>query len=314
MFRFRRFPCLAACLLALVPGCGDPSSGPDAGRKGAQDAAMDGSSADAALDAQADATVDELSDGGSDASIVDCGEGLGPLDMKTFFPNLVRMKTHYLIRRKTDSISEQVLWFEAKDKDTFYMYNSTPLERCHRDTHSWWDDGYMRYIETLNACSPTAVRTRYLYDNDNPGFIFIPETWIGTTPWQRTATVAVEVYSETGDTTDEPTPQERVCAGTNAYTNTLLGWERLESGQCAIHLRSEQLTTWTDGTAMCGSGCCKGYQTDWQEDYWFALDIPVEGGGTDRGMVATEGGNKMGTIGIDRWDSTFDGWDLLPTP
>ena len=167
------------------------------------------------------------------------------------------------------------------------QYNSAPDDPatdCHFERFRW--RRVLTYHVTSDSCGSVTRVTKY-----SPGVTLMPERWATGTVWTRSGSSDV-THTEDG---------VEVCRGVNDWTATVLGTEEIPPGVNAIHIRSEQTTTWTGGR-------CAGDVTDWQEDYYLLADLPVDGGGTAPAFKRSVGGNLAGG---DNWDVWIDRWARL---
>lgn len=220
-------------------------------------------------------------------------------DLAAMYPNLNAYATQYLTGHNYlpgPNPAPAVLWFENVDGTTFRQHNWGPPEPCHSDYLSWWSDGYLRYVKTVDACPGTNPATTIDYGTTGSPIIYLPRVWDGGA-WSRSGS-SPAVYS-LGTAT--------ACTGTNAWTATILGWEDMAPGERGLHFRSVQTTSWVTGAVP--GGCAAGYATHWQEDYWLVADLPGPAGPTP-GLKRTKGGNLDN--GAGSWDIWFDRWTPLP--
>ncbi len=229
------------------------------------------------------------------------GAGAQPAqeNLRSHYPNIDQIRAgNYLegFNYVSGEPARSVLWFEERSRNRFRQYNSAPDDpqtRCHWDQLKW-HRGILRYQVTQNACGDVTRRVRY-----RPAIRLMPEVWTPGGDWTRTGTSGV-TYSENGTV---------VCRGDNEWVATVEGYVDIAPGVQAIHVRSRQTTTWTEGQSS--AGCAAGFTTEWQEDYYLLPDLPVTGGGTAPAFKRSVGGNLAG--GPDRWDVWFDSWEPLPS-
>jgi hypothetical protein len=219
-------------------------------------------------------------------------------DLRSYYPNAAHDVTQYLSGHNylpdPAHPTLSVLWFEAQDAYTYRMYNSDPASihaRCHWDQLTWWPDGYLRYVKTVDTCTGSPVVTNFTA----APIIFLPQRWDGVTPWTLAGSAQV-THSVDGLIR---------CIGTTVWLAQILGWEQLTPRDHAIHWRTTQVTTWTNGTGDCEPGTA----VRWREDYWLtnALPSPV---GAAKGLKRASGGNVDSTIG--NWDVWMNAWVSLP--
>lgn len=219
-------------------------------------------------------------------------------DLRSYYPNLAMVDSgRYLegYNYISGTAQRSVLWFERGSRGRFKQYNWSPTDAqatCHWDELQW-RRGRLQYNTTHDGCGAVERETNY-----SPGVELMPRRWTPGQDWRRTGTSEV-THSEDGVV---------VCRGTTAWEASVEGWVEIHTGVDAIHVRSRQTTTWTDGQSA--SGCAAGYTTEWQEDYYLMPDLPVDGGGTAPAFKRSVGGNLAG--GPDRWDVWFDRWAELP--
>jgi len=209
-------------------------------------------------------------------------------DLRGYYPNLARYRTQYLEgdSYRPDPSHLSVLWFERQDQQTFLVYNSppdSPQARCRYDELSWWEDGYLRYIQTADACGPR--RTEIVYDAP---IIFLPRRWDGQ-PWHLDGQSGARYYVD----------GTLRCVGTNRWTAEILGVEQVAQADSDLHWRTTQTTTWSTGDVS--GGCYTGTVTHWQEDYWLTGRLlDPSGARHGKGVQRTMGGN------LDEHDQTWD--------
>jgi hypothetical protein len=244
--------------------------------------------------------------GGTTAVLADAGPAaaFAGADLRAYYPNLDRYQTQYLEGRNyvphPDAPDRAVLWFERQDQWTWRMYNWAPEDpgrRCHYDQLSWWDDGYLRYVRTVDGAVDGcgSQRTEIVYD---PPIIFLPTVWSGQ-PWRLDGTSTAR-YLVDG---------QRRCEGTTSWTAEIPGVEQIAPGEAGLHWRTTQTTAWTTGDVV--GGCYAGYATRWQEDYWLTNQLPDLGGVRQaRGLKRTKGGNLDAPA--TGWDIWMDRWAALP--
>jgi hypothetical protein len=219
------------------------------------------------------------------------GSGFVDDDLSTYYPAADGARwylkgSNYV----TQPPSYAVLWFQWQDSMTFLQHNGAPdgpQASSNTDQLSWWPDGYLRYVRTINSCA--SQTTVIDYGTTGSPIIYLPRTWQGSN-W-RLDGVSPAVYSVDGQVT---------CTGSNTWTAQILGVERMTPTEVGLHWRSIQTLN------LAGSACAP--VTHWQEDYWLVRDLPGPTGPT-RGLKRTKGGNLDSGIG---WDIWFDRLDPLP--
>jgi hypothetical protein len=228
-------------------------------------------------------------------------------DLRDYYPNLALYRTQYLrgYNYVTSPPSYAVLWFEQKDSSTFLQHNGAPGDEqasCNTDYLSWWDDGFLRYVRTVNSCGAHTTDIDYMTQNDP--IILLPQSWDGR-PWSFSSS-SPAVYTVDG---------HPACSGTNAWTAQVLGVEQMAPGDYGLHFRTTQTLTLRvdpafDWSTFDGGSPCAP-TTHWQEDYWLVQDLPIDGGGTTKGLKRTQGGDLDVTT-YPAWNIWMDEWAALP--
>jgi len=238
-----------------------------------------------------------LADGPPDLRSSHRNAALGPQDLRSYYPNATLYATQYLSGQNylpdPAHPTWSVLWFEAQDAYSYRMYNSNPASpqaRCHWDQLSWWPDGYLRYLKTVDNCAGSTVVT----DFSAAPIIFLPENWDGVTPWRLEGSAPVTHFAD----------GLIRCTGITVWLAQIFGWEPLTPQDHAIHWRTTQLTNWTTGSGDCAAGTA----VRWQEDYWLtaALASPA---GPEKGLKRANGGNLDSAS--RHWDVWMNTWVSL---
>jgi hypothetical protein len=221
-------------------------------------------------------------------------------DLRTYYPNSSLYTTEYLNGHNylpdPTNPSWSVLWFQAQDQHTYFMYNSdpaSPTATCHSDQLSWWPDGYLRYVRTVDQCGQHLT----IMDFGSSPIIFLPQVWSGGA-WSLSGS-SPATYSVDGGVR---------CTGTTVWLAQVLGVEWVTATEQGLHWRTTQMTAWATGDVT--GGCWAGYATRWQEDYWLVTDLPSPSGSPARGLRRTKGGNL--DDGSGNWDVWMDSWATLP--
>lgn len=230
------------------------------------------------------------------------------IDLKSYYPNPDLMNNYYLEGLNTrieGSPVRSVIWFgEVEgDPDGFKVYNYGPenaQKDCQWDLLSWAGDE-LNYSQTYNGCDTNDKNVTF-----STPIQFLPRYWNDSATW-----------TTSGSTTQTTTKLDGSpgCVGTNAWTATIVGYETLSPGVRAIHWRTEQTISWTDGDDA--PFCTTGGTTNWQEDYYLVDNIAVEnyeGVTSAPGLFRTVGGNldNFQNDGLYDWDITMTNWELLP--
>lgn len=229
-------------------------------------------------------------------------------NLKSYYPDTNLINKYYLegFNYVTKSPTRAVLWFEPQDQYTFRVYNYAPEDtvnkRCHYDQLSWWADGYLRYVKTVDNCVNPTNEIDYGDSTGSPTsgpIIFLPSTWDGVTNWIRKGS-STATYLQGGVVK---------CTGVNNWTASIVGVEQIAPGVQGVHWQSAQTTIWQTGNLT--GQCYAGYTTHWLEDYWLYANLPISGGGTAPALKRSKGGNQDIPNGTS-WDIWFDHWQLLP--
>jgi hypothetical protein len=252
------------------------------------------------------------------------GGSAATVDLLGYYPNPSMLRTHYLegFNYSFRPARRSVMWFEKAGTqtsriDSYRLYNSGPEDaqsRCNFDQLSWnytntnktTAPATLRYTQTRNTCNLSATKpaTDITY---SPGIQFLPRFWTDTSTWSVSGS-SKATYKE-GTSAATLTTK---CVGTNTYKAEIIGREVIDppTGLTAIHWRTTQTTKWTSGSGSTYSGCRVGATTNWQEDYYLIDALPVAGGGTQKAVKRSIGGNK--DITYPNWDVWFDRWQPLP--
>jgi hypothetical protein len=213
-------------------------------------------------------------------------------DLASYYPNTALYQTQYLQGRNyvTDPPGSAVLWFVRQDQYTFLQHNGQPggpQADCNTDYLSWWPDGFLRYVRTINSCGAHTTDIDYFTQNDP--IILLPHFWDGN-PWTVSGT-STAVYRIDGTV---------ACTGTNAWTARIYGVEQMAPGELGLHFRTSQTLSLT------GSACAP--TTHWQEDLWLVQDLPGPNG-PQKALKRTQGGNL--DAGYPAWNIWMDDWAPL---
>lgn len=218
-------------------------------------------------------------------------------DLRSYYPNpRMARNDRYLegFNYISGSARRSVLWFDWEGRGWFKQFNwgpEDPQSECHYDRLRWRST--LQYHVTHDSCGDVTSETSF-----SPPIQLMPRRWEPGTEWDRSGTSEVTHRED----------RRIACRGTMEWTANVLGWVEIDPGVFAIHVRTDQVTTWTEGQSS--TGCAAGFDTTWQEDYWLMPDLPVEGGGTQNAFKRSAGGNRDG--GPDQWDVWFDTWKRLP--
>ncbi len=218
--------------------------------------------------------------------------------LSSYYPNVSRYRAGYYLQGENyanpASPSASVLWFQTQSDGSFRQYNSTPLQTCHWDQLSW-KTGSLVYTETRDQCAGNDNETDYV-----PGIKFMPND-VGRN-WTASGTSAV-IYYDKGQV---------ACKGTNTWTSKFMGLVALTPTQQAVWVQNNQLTHWYSGADP--SGCAAGFSTRWQENFYLAPGMQVQGSTrTDYGLVREVGGNVDGHNATGLWDCDvwFNTWAMI---
>ncbi|MDG2112701.1 MAG: hypothetical protein P8N02_08835 [Actinomycetota bacterium] len=218
-------------------------------------------------------------------------------DLRGYYPNpRMARQGQYLegFNYISGEARRSVLWFDWQGRGWFNQYNWGPEDaqsECHYDRMRWRST--LRYFMTHDSCGDVIRETSF-----SPPIHLMPRRWRSGDEWERSGTSDV-THTEDG---------EVACEGTMDWTGKVLGWVEIDPGVFAIHVTTDQVTTWTEGQSS--TGCAAGFTTTWQEEYWLMPDLPVDGGGTANAFKQSAGGNRDG--GPDTWNVSFDIWKELP--
>lgn len=221
-------------------------------------------------------------------------------DLRSYYPNISQYQTQFLqggnytpgaYNYVAEMAAYAVLWFEKRDQFTFVIHNGAPggpQASCNSDYLSWWNDGFLRYVKTVNTCgSDTTVID---YGTAGNPIIFLPQYWNGV-PWNLNGS-SPAVYSRNGTIS---------CTGVNDWQAQIFGVDEMAPGVFGLHWRTTQTLR------LNGAGCAP--TTHWQEDYWLVRDLSSPNG-PQKGLKRTEGGNR--DIPWPTWDIWMSNWTTLP--
>ncbi len=218
-------------------------------------------------------------------------------NLKSYYPNPNLFTNNYLEGKNyiKAPATRSVLWFEPQDQWSFKQYNYGPEDvnkRCHYDLMSWWDDGFLRYVKTVDNC-PGHTPNEIVYD---PPIVYLPRNWDSTLSWSLSGTSTAKYYINNNLTTP-------VCEGVIGWNASIVGIDGVN-----IHFVQKDKTTWTKGNLA--GHCSPGAVTNWQEDYWLTDVLPIQSGGAAKAIKRSKGGNL--DVPSDSWDIWFDKWAPLP--
>lgn len=148
-----------------------------------------------------------------------------------------------------------------------WWQQSNSADGCHFDTFQW--TSALTYISTTDTCGAVRQDTTY-----NPPIPLMPRAWDGER-WARAGRSTVTDYAN----------GEGRCRGYTDWRAEVHGVEQITPGESAVHVSTEQTTTWTHGP-------CAPWVTEWREDYYY----------TDH-LRRSVGGNVDGSF---RWDVWYD--------
>jgi hypothetical protein len=224
-------------------------------------------------------------------------------DLRTYYPNISVYQSQFLqggnyapgaYNYAAQKPSYAVLWFQAQDQYTFLIHNGAPggsQASCNSDYLSWWNDGFLRYVKTVNTCNGDTSVIDY-GTGGNP-IIFLPQRWNGE-PWKLQGSSPAVYTSCCSSGTI-------YCTGSNDWQAEIFGVDQAAPGVFGLHWRTTQTLK------LNGSGCAP--TTHWQEDYWLVQDLPGPNG-PQKGLKRTAGGNR--DIPWPSWDIWMDRWTNLP--